>query len=115
MLKSPERRLRDAERRFYDAYCRGGAARHRELVLPLDFFSRPPVREAILTWIRSGEEPVASDLESAWRDDASPEERVAFYENIARFFTLLADPRTHRVSWRGPDGRLLSHGSKIFD
>lgn len=115
MFTSPESRLLDAETRFFDAYCRGGAARHDKLVIPLDFFTRPTVREALLAWMRTGEEPPTDVLEKAWDAEATAEERVAFYENLTRFLGLLSDPRTHRVDWEAPDGRLLSHGSEIFD
>lgn len=115
MLTSPERRLSDAEQRFFDAYCRGGAAQHRELVLPLDFFTRPSVREALLATISSGEEPPTKALEEAWGTETAPGERVAFYENLARFFSVLADPRTHKVNWQAPEGHLRTCGSKILD
>lgn len=115
MLKSPESRLLDAEQRFFDAYCRGGAARRHELVLPLDFFSRPAVRRSLLDWIRTGDGPEIVVLEQAWKEGASLPERMAFYENLVRFFALLSDPRTHRVHWQAPDGHLRTHGSEIFD
>lgn len=115
LLTSPERRLLDAEQRFFDAYCRGGGARHRELVLPWDFFSRPAVRKNLLGWIRTGEDLELVVLEQAWRESASLQERVAFHENLARFFALLSDPRTHRVNWQPPDGHLRTYGSDIFD
>lgn len=112
---SPEKRLASAEQRFFDAYNRGGAARHRELVIPLDFFSRPSVKAALVAWMVTGDDDSTAVLEEAWGKDGQAQERAAFYENVARFLQLLADPRMHRVTWRAPDGRLLSYRSEVFD
>lgn len=109
------RRLRLAEQRFFDAYCRGGQLTHRELVLPLDYFTRPQVKQVLLAWLTDDEPLDLEALAEAWMEDEQRGGLATFYENLAQFLAILHQGQAYAVTWRGPDGGFLSYGSKVFD
>lgn len=89
-LRSPfrHRRFLDAERRFFDAYCRGGDHDPRELVVPMGFFTHPDVARAIRAW-ECGRELDERALGAAWSRLYPDSEPSRFYRNLAHFAGLL--------------------------
>lgn len=72
------RRLVEAERRFFDDYGRGGARQGRELVIPLDYFTRREVVAAL----DAGD---AQALEREWRRASPQGDAHVFRENLRHF------------------------------
>lgn len=114
-LKSPQDRLHVAEQRFFDAYCRGGQLAHRELVVPLDYFVRQPVKEVLLAWLVAGEPLGLERLAETWKGDKRRVDLTPFYENLVQFLAILHNGDAYDVTWRGPDGEFFGYGSELFD
>ncbi len=109
------RRLHVAEQRFFDAYGRGGQLADRKLVIPIGYFARPQVAATLLAWLVDGDRLDIEVLVEIWLRAGEERDVAAFYENLAQFLAILHKGRAYAVTWRGPDGQLLSYGSSVFD
>lgn len=90
VVARPRARLLDAERRFFDAYSRGGSHDPRSLVIPLDYFVRQDVRKALEAWVAGERGLDERALERAWRAAADPvADAGRFYRNLAHFVSLV--------------------------
>lgn len=96
------RRLLDTERRFFDAYGRGGEQRGRPLVVPSDFFVREATASVLRAWAATGGALDVAALEQAWRQrrDASEADAAHLRENLTHFACLLGD--THACAGMPP-------------
>lgn len=97
----PTRRLRRAERCFFDAYCYGGWSEPGELVIPIGYFARAGVERTLRLWLVDGEVLDLDALEAEWRAALPPgvaHDGGLFYKNFASFLALFdAHPcRSHR-------------------
>lgn len=82
------RRLLEAERRFFDAYSRGGDRDRRDLVIPIDFFARPWVASVLLEWARGAVLDIDA-IEREWRRGDTRGDPTAFYRNLAHYVSLV--------------------------
>lgn len=90
VLSRPRTRLLEAERRFFDAYSRGGSHDPRDLVVPIDYFAVAAVKRALEAWARGEATLNEHALEMAWRARAGPEaDRTQFYRNLAHYLSLV--------------------------